>query len=457
MSYRVGIDCCFCGAALEIDEASKTTQCGHCGSTMRIARNGLLKYHLRDSLQKREVKFHIERHLKKELRPLASSWGEIRRVFLPFWRVTGTVFSIKEKNIVQNPCETADPELVHIQKEGPAVDVKIIPKDITFCGNDDYTWGLHSLGVRSQVLKLIPVDSDSFGQDAVMSLTLTQTDAEKRFRDSARSYATIGLAERSACSVTSLGLDTSLVYFPLWIADFASAEGRMRAEFDPVAERVVSVGPRKQELPKCRNADISDGAISATPHRCPNCGCDLPPNEKSYTFYCKNCDRLLVERGGDYAILPLAIPEGAEGSDRLFPMWVFDVSSSPAISEQLRSLGYVSNRFFVPAFDISNPYRMIRLISFYNNMHGYFSFAKRQQGEYHFAEVVMSARRAQELILPLAHCASALRGQWKGREIEISNGPELQPELIWLPFNVRDYFWCDQLTGATIEKAAVRQ
>jgi len=423
---------------------------------MKIAREGLPKYYLRDTLRKREIKFHIDRYLKTEKRPLANSWGEMRRVFLPFWRVSGTVFSIREISTAINPHEPVDPELVHQNKAEPTIDVKVIPKDMTFCGNVDFAWGLHSLGVRSQVLKLMPVDDSSFGGDVVVPLTISQSAAEQRFRDSCKSYAVMGLAERSASATASIGIDLTLIFFPCWIADFSNSEGHFVAQFDPIAGRVVSIDVRDGEM-ELHGSDFgSAGSVTAIPHRCPNCGTDLPPSEKSLTAHCSNCNRLFVENGAGYRELHLSIPDGADIGQNLLPMWVFDISSSGRLASELRSLGFFSDRFFVPAFDISNPLRMVRLISFYNNMKEYFTIAEPQRAQYNLADVVVSPGRAQEMILPLAHSSSAMRGQWKGRDLKCPDGLELKPQLIWLPFHAEQYFWQDELTGATIEKAAVR-
>jgi len=149
--YQLGITCCSCGGKLNVDEASHTISCPHCSSVLKIVRSsGIRKYVIVGGLAEHEVRFHIDRHMKKEGLPLPSRWRELQRIYVPFWRVIGTVFSLT----------TAPPEFrdqsygTGAITTGESVDpgVTINTRDVSFCADEKSDLGMESLGVRTQIL-----------------------------------------------------------------------------------------------------------------------------------------------------------------------------------------------------------------------------------------------------------------------------------------------------------------
>ncbi|RME20822.1 MAG: hypothetical protein D6800_12775, partial [Candidatus Zixiibacteriota bacterium] len=93
--FRLLVRCGLCGGELDIDEASHTTRCAHCGSVLRITRgDGTPRYIIRQHLSRSEVEFIIDRHLRHEGRPLVSHWQRLDEVYLPFRHVSATLFSV---------------------------------------------------------------------------------------------------------------------------------------------------------------------------------------------------------------------------------------------------------------------------------------------------------------------------------------------------------------------------
>ena len=126
-----------------------------------------------------------------------------------------------------------------------------------------------------------------------------------------------------------MGLSTALIYFPVWIARFANSTGRYVAQFDPLAKRVASITDEETPIPPGDTITSTEtAAIQIIPHRCPNCGMDLPDNARSTTYYCGNCRRMFFDRGEGYRRLQVMIPAGLDAQSTLFPFWVFDLLSS---------------------------------------------------------------------------------------------------------------------------------
>jgi predicted RNA-binding Zn-ribbon protein involved in translation (DUF1610 family) len=459
--YRLDITCCFCGGKLDVDEAGHTVDCPHCASVLKITRtSGTRKYVIPDGLLPREVKFHIERHIKKEGLPLPSHWQELKRVYVPFWRVTGTVFSIatapdncRKELFGTDTCEA---------EESPAPGVTITNRDVSFCADETFNWGVESLGVRTQTLHLAPLEREFYENNQLLPPVLSLEHAKDRF-DRATTMAAVTTADVGAdVQLTSVGLDGTLIYFPVWAANFISAEGRRTVRFDPLAKRVVALDYGGAEVPGGTATFAQDtAAIRIIPHRCPNCGTDLPNARWSATYYCANCRRLYVEAANGYQQLTVHVPENRNVKDMLFPFWVFNLQSAdwPGKEEFLRALQltrYRNDAFYVPAFGVANPERLMRLVGHYNRRVHQFMFKEIPDEKYTFADVTVSPEQAVCLIIPLTAAAVAQAGYPPPEALRGGALDVAAPDLIWLPYAPDRYFWREQITGATIEKAAVR-
>ncbi|MFH2057218.1 MAG: hypothetical protein ABIJ61_14770, partial [bacterium] len=457
--YRLGITCPFCGGKLEIDEANRTTICSHCASVLKISRSGgVPQYYVESHLTTREVKFLIDRHLKKTGQPLVSTWHTLEQVYLPFWRVTGTVFKI------ECPHHEADFDIpgkasFDLDSRDP-IEVKITPREVSFCAAEQQRWSLTSLGIRTQVIKLRPVDAEFQESAYLIAPSVEVTQARQRFDKSAESVAHLGYMGFSHLQMHSVGVETMMIYFPVWYVDFANSEGRQIAQFDAVAKRVVDVSLKDFELPEREAITVKDAAVEVTAHRCPNCGADLPVAD-SVSYYCDNCWRLYVGSPTGYRQLKVQVPVETKESDRLFPFWVFDLESSDwpekgNFLDTLTCCQLQEERFFMPAFRIGNPARILRLVKHFNRRDYGLKFDPLPDGHYDFVNVHVTPEKAAELMMPLVKAIEAKQGYMvvKG---ELRQTPTLlPPELIWLPFVPDRYFLRDEITGATIEKAAVK-
>ncbi len=405
--YRLGIKCCFCGGSLEIDEASRTTRCSHCGSVLKIVREGTVRgYYVDDDTPKREVKFLVDRHLKKSGEPLVSRWGDISKKYLPFWRINAIVFSTYER-MTGGRIEYDDfrPEPV---EESSRTEVRIVPKEISFCANDSVAWGIESLGIRTQVLRLDPLDNEFYESNDLLPLTTDIEQAKTRFDQAIRSTATAVTRLGTDVDVTAIMPETMLIYFPIWIAEFTNRSGRHVAQLDPLAKRVASITDGGFEMPEQNFASsFKCDSVQIIPHRCPNCGCDLPECERSVTYYCANCKRLFMAEKLEYKQLEVKVPSGLDKEHQLFPFWVFDLAVYSAESEAdglfqaLSLIRFSHDRFYIPAFNIVNPSRMLRLVSHYNKRNDTFAFEKHPTNNYTFADVTLTPEHAASMIVPI--------------------------------------------------------
>lgn len=459
--YRLDITCCFCGGSLEVDEASRTVRCRHCGSVLRIARDGHVpKYRINDGLAEREVRFLIEHDLKKAKEPLTQSWHGLAQVLVPFWRITGMVLTIRRR-------ATGIPaELFGVREDtaddSPQTEVTFNRKDVTFCANEDFPWGVDSLGVRTQVATLLPLERDFPQAHHLVPLTIDLPAARKRFERTVLSAATAVAPAQIELHTRTVGTEISIIYFPLWIGDISNTRGKKLVQFDPVARRVVALCDANGDVPTADMLPIEETpSLQIVPHRCPNCGADLPDRGRSVAFFCANCRRLFLDNGQEYRECAIRTAGDAAAPCRLFPFWVFNLSTidrppDAALHRNMHLLQFREDSFFVPAFEITNPARLLRLVTHYNRCAELPVFEARSVNPETLVDATLSANFAGRLVFPLALAAAAL----KGLSVEdVPQFPETRfadPQLVWLPYLPERYFWQEALTGAAIERAAVR-
>ncbi len=460
-SFSIGLTCCFCAGRLEVDEASRTVRCPHCASLLKVNRaSGIQRFVITEDIPRHQVKFHIDRHLKKASEPLASGWNTIDELYVPFWRIRGMACAIfrKPSDRILNP-ETGD---VEDQRDDSVDGIMIRARDISFPANDEYPWGITTLGVRTQVVPLEPLDAEFTEMHRLMSDTVSRTEAGARFQKAADvsfSYMNEGGHQIRAMGA---GLDYDLIYFPLWIAHYVSSAGRFTAQFDPVAGRVVSITDGDTQLPPAAgHVERAKSPVTLIAHRCANCGQDLPDSPRSSTYYCSNCRRLYAETERGYRPLSVRIPPGTERGDSLFPFWVFDMTRSNWRDEYdypgvCRTIGFQDRQFIFPAFQLVNPQELFKLVLHYNRRENNIDLVEYPNRSYPFADCATSARHAMSMIPQFIRAALAARGVSTAAErtTEIPDVPE--PELIWLPCRQDRYFWRERTTNAAITRAAVR-
>ncbi len=315
--------------------------------------------------------------------------------------------------------------------------------------------------MRAQVVKLTPLPSDFQRDRNLAPVSITEEEARIRFEKAASTVAHLGLMGEKQIDVAPVGLKCALVYFPLWLASYADAAGRKLAQFDPVARRVVALKEGEFETsPADENTDGMPATIKVVPHRCPNCGVDLPAAAHSVSFYCNNCKRLYLDVGDNFRQLEVMIPEEVNPEHRLFPFWIFDLRASQwqqqdRLLEALRAARLSSDLFYLPAFAISNPSRLLRLVTHYNRQTPSIEYQHEPTDRYVFIDVSETPEQAAELVAPLVTAAAAAEGFRLSGRSRLGVEKLENVSLVWLPYEMDRYFWREQLTGATIEKAAV--
>ena len=284
---------------------------------------------------------------------------------------------------------------------------------------------------------------------------------EKRFESSVNATAQAVATERTEVDTTAVGTTAMLIFFPIWLAGIQSVGGASLVHFDPVAKRVVTVTPGSDMPKETPYGFQSAYGIEITAHRCPNCGDDLPESSTTETFFCKNCRRLLLDRQDHYETLRLVVPREFDKECKLFPFWVFDLGQASGTSvadfQRVRQVArFDAGQYIMPAFSVSNPNKLLRLVQHYNRAEHQIQFDEYPDDHYNFTDVNLNPQEAAEMIMPLTVAYAASMGfKIAGLATEKIRFAG-EPRLMWLPYTLDQYFWREAITGATIEKAAVK-
>ncbi len=133
-------------------------------------------------------------------------------------------------------------------------------------------------------------------------------------------------------STEMIGEGLSVIYHPVW-ASVLSMRRRDPHLFQrwPL-QRGLSPKPRGliEYLPLGKDESHADD-FRPVPHKCPNCGVDLPTSENSLIYYCSNCHRLFIIGADAYKSLQIrsAIYEQSDGNA---PFWRFPFTTGKGLS-----------------------------------------------------------------------------------------------------------------------------
>ena len=427
-------------------------------------------YLARSRVDKRQVRFRVDRHLKKQGLPLTGSDIQFKRIYYPYWKVDASVLKIRshtEERVIGYETEYAAEEV--------EVRVKTItsvaPYSATLAAGTDFRGIPPSIGVRGTTVTMVPFGKEIL-EDGFSSFPAISS--RRQIWDKMSSQA-VGIGRVTSIAshenLTQLFNPTfSVVYFPFFVVDSFSGpsyrrlivdglSGRVVADFDPLSES--SDGSELPEEPPETGEGIDSdeemefGELGIEMHRCATCGVDLP-DRQSWVYICRNCNSLNLLENTDMPVEQvLSCATDSNRSDQQFPFWSFKLSDADAeaLGPVLGGL-YDSDHLVIPAFRMPLGEAMLRLTQRMSSalprldMHpvaGYNSTLNH---------VDVSLRDATRYISLFVHWAR-LTKTGKSDAVLADYQPQ-SAELIYAPFHPESYFYVDSaLQSITFEKSLV--
>jgi len=335
-TFLVSARCPECGAPIRYPEGSFTFSCEFCSSALRIAERGRnLRYVIPARFSREEVTHLIHR-------PLLEKRGEFGRLlrlknveyrYKPFWYVKGMVF-----------CTIA-------RKENNEILAKLWSH--TFQANENFFPSFHSLGVRSEVLTVLPLDSDAVAGSLVLPAHVSREEAWTRAYAAASANVNLATAPIHEFfppdqddpadtwearhpaetilfkEISLIGAKMFLLYYPVIrvVAEGSVCDWTLFVE--GVSGSILSGarGDAEYEDLTGENLETGSGGNLLLTHRCKNCGQDLKPGDFDIAYYCGNCFHLWLLGHDDYQ--PLAVhliePVRRTAATVFVPFWEFSL------------------------------------------------------------------------------------------------------------------------------------
>jgi len=322
--YRTRFNCPGCGSPLLTLEGAISLRCSFCGMVMRIGTPGrILKYYYESSLDTFALKFAVEKHLKDNSRLSSVVIEGSRLFFLPFYRFRGMSYSlISEKKYEDNEIE---------------LDQTVIPSktifhqrcrhfDLTIPAFENRAFGLESLGIRPEVIPLNIFSRDILPAESVpVDINIGSVDAKKTAMGMFAFNLGFALEGKEHVISEMIAEGLSIIYYPVWSLAASVSEMPVHYFIDGLSKRVINETLEPFEYQSEKASLTLGDQFKPAPHRCPNCGADLPVSEASLIYYCSNCHKSYIVVSDGYRLTKTrsALIEQGKG---YFPFWRFQFS-----------------------------------------------------------------------------------------------------------------------------------
>jgi hypothetical protein len=357
--------------------------------------------------------------------------------------------------------------------------------DHTIEGYSGIDLGLHTLGVRSQVLRL-----QLFSQEHLekrnsflpLDVPLREVKAE------AKNISKLFLEAQDVIPEVTLhrliGGRLSMIYFPIWYVECVHPGGREILLLDAVGggvmKRLDDGSPIKTKLIEdTSRKSFKFKEIQFLPFRCPNCGWDLPYRPLSMIHLCPTCLRMWIGSDGqwrDIAYGAIHPPEGSSWDGLLWvPFWSYRVvlKGQEGRLETMADLYRIAPpsrvvdwdreaerpiSFYLPAARFRNPATVNKLgskLTFLQHEMTHSAFPKDSQPTTVGVSIPKTDARKMGVMLLGAMIPPASRRAraWiKEGSIEL-----YEPKILYFPFSRMSLYWKELWSGISFQGSTLSE
>lgn len=452
--FTIGVSCPGCGGELELEDNFFTLECDHCGSAIRLLMPEAPPTFVADvKTTKREARFAIDRYLKKNDQPLTNSGYQLKKLYYPYWKVDAILFRVRkgmEKRVVYS--DNFEENEISYDKE--KTDISLSPYTTTLTAGINFDGLPDSLGLRSEYIKLFPLSDEKMEEDFDLLPIIKPWD---EIRESLFEHVgAISSFDSNLFGVNKTDIycpKAMLLYFPFFIFDFYDTDGFNRFVIDGVTGKVINhiTTLNLEASDSYENRHLKLGEISIIPHRCNNCGEDLPP-EESLVYICRNC-QVITDLEPGVAIESIQQVTHKDGKHDIFvPFWAFTIKGvNEALLKSIFGGIYRSDKVVIPAFKVQN----------YNAL---FKLSKRMSAAFpqlNFETLTKMNKLYTPVNLPLNEAVALtelfITKDQFNKNISYKNLPKKfqfdEISLFYAPFHLESYFYVDSvLQAVTFEK-----
>jgi predicted RNA-binding Zn-ribbon protein involved in translation (DUF1610 family) len=299
---NIAITCPQCGAEVDLAEEDTVFRCLYCGSILKpTGRNQVQSFFI----SPKEPPDKVGKALLRALKTKGSKKLQIAEhhlLYAPYWRVNGMLFQwVFGRKYFTSPGGQKAWE--NFKK------LRAAPWFRTFPAFESSKWGLFSLGLRAQVLKIWPFNKQKMGNDSLLiKQTIPFKEAINQALKSIVHKRSSGSIEVEMAKSELIGERYSLIYFPFYCYILKNNGRKSLLLVDGLSHKVIKGHVDIDELKRTSSGDkIPYQPLNFIPFKCPNCGWDFPFTPHAKIHVCKTCGHAWQEKGGDYMPVPYRI------------------------------------------------------------------------------------------------------------------------------------------------------
>ena len=471
---KILIHCPQCRGEIEFLEEAHVIRCTFCGSSLLVTgREGVLRYVLspkHTDPRKAQLKA-IEEMLRSGRH--SSRAGNTFLFYAPFWRTQGNLyrwtFGLKP---LKFEIETGVPDSVERVKG--FFSRKVDHTTPAFSGLE---LGLPDLGVRPQAQSLNPFSQEHLDRrDSFLPVETTLEGARAKADPFADLLFPSGEMSPEVILERVVGMNFSLLYFPLWCVECVHEQGRDFVIVDAVGQSPLRVLSEDTPLVEKLRRDDSRKSFEFSelrflPFRCPNCGWEFPFRPFSVLHFCPTCRRLFREANGAWVETAYGVVSAPRADEGLLwvPFWrcrgvlessgdrlenmaaLYRLAPPPRAvntEKETRRLIY----FYIPAARFRNPQTLHTLGSRLTFTQPDVKIGSFEDGGHPLtAGASLPERDAQEMGAVIVG-SMIPQGNRKARAwIKNCRVELLDPRILYFPFYRMDLFWKETNTGVSFQ------
>lgn len=466
----IAVTCPQCGAEVDLPEEDTVFKCLYCGSILKpTGRNQVQSFFIAPRGNVHKVEDALLRALKgKDVRRVEIA--ERHLVYVPYWRVSGMFFQwIFGRKYFTASYGTSAWESFK--------ELKARPWFYTFPAFDSSKWGLPSLGLRAQIVKIWPFNKQKMGKDALqVRQSVPFKEADNLIRHSMENIPYGNAIDIEMAKSELVGEHYSLLFFPFYCYTLNRNARKSLLLVDALSHKLIKGTVDMDELKENPVGDtIPYRPLKFLPFRCPNCGWDFPFNPHATIHVCRVCAQAWKELRGKYVSVPYSVAETADPSPVLkyLPFWRLTAVISAGDSQyktlkefftlfplpRVMDEDVLAKRdiyFYVPAFRIKNVRAVDKFAAQLTRTQPPFTetvLPGHEQGELY--DVWLSAREAKKMAHVLLY--SMTKRDHKATK-DIVREAELQVThalLLWLPFLEKGIYLRESQTDYALQKNAI--
>ena len=450
--FHIEVSCPGCGADLTMDDDYFVVRCHHCDSLQRLVMPDLPAAYLAPvKITPHNARVAIDRYLKERNEPLTGSDFALKQVYYPYWKIDAVLFKVRkstEKRTVVDSSEYAQ----EVSYEKEQTEISLSPYSTTLGAGVMFQGIPETIGLRGDYIKATTFSEEHINDDFDALPVLTPWE-EVRINLHSRMRAISSFDSNTfGANKTELFCPrASLLYMPFLVFDFYSANGFNRYVIDGVSGRICGHLQELDDSPAPvveYTEDIKFGGVTVVPHRCGNCGVDLP-EQASLIYICGNCQAIEKSDTNLLSITSLQIVTGVKDcrEARYVPFWAFQLK--PVDAQRLQPIIggiYHSPTLVLPAFKIANYDALFKLTKKMSAAWPKLSFAELFATDKRYAPVTLKPDEAFMYADLIIHKDSYVKGL-NADEKRLPFSPE-NVSLFYLPFERENYFYLDSVLGA---------